>query len=357
MEEKTFKKVLVIVILIGLFILTFFMLRSIALSICSGFILAYVFTPLFKKLNKKIKSKNLSALIVLAGILILLIVPLIFIIPIAARQMIDSYAYLQGKDLTPVFKSIFPNLFSSPEVSADISAMISSLTSNLAGAFLSVFKDIMFNLPNLFLQGAVILFTFFFILRDHELLIGYINSISPLPKEYHKRLADKFKQVTNSVLYGHVIVGIIQGLVAGIGYLIFGVSGVLLLTFFTILVSMIPTIGAWLIWVPVDIYLFSSGHVNAGIGLLIYGVFIVSWIDNIVRPIIVSKLSKINSGLVLIGMLGGLYAFGIVGIVLGPLILSYLILITEFYKERGFKSIIVQECPKNPSTHESTSAG
>ncbi len=346
MDEKDFKKFAIIILVSALLVLTFIMLRPIAVSIFFGAVLSYIFRPLYGIINKRIKSKNLSALIIVLGVILILLVPLIFLVPLAARQVVDSYVFLKSQDLTPVLINAFPNLFDSPTTAADISAIASSFVSKTANFFLSMFGEWIFNLPNILLQAAIVLFSFFFLLRDFDLMKMYILSIAPFHKDYQKRIYEQFKQITTSVIYGEIIVGIIQGLVAGFGYLIFGIHNALLLTLFTIIAAIIPIIGAWLIWVPVDIYLFLTGHTNQAIGLLIYSILIVSWIDNIIRPLIVARLAKVNTGIVLIGMIGGLYVFGILGLLIGPLLLSYLLLLAEFYKERTFKSILIQEPPK-----------
>ncbi|GAG19280.1 unnamed protein product, partial [marine sediment metagenome] len=136
----------------------------------------------------------------------------------------------------------------------------------------------------------------------------------------------------------------IQGIIAGIGYFIFGVPNALLLTILTIFVGIIPLIGPWLVWVPIDIYLFASGHSGAGFGLLIYGLVVISWLDTIIRPLIVSRKSQINPAIVIIGMIGGLFVFGILGLLAGPLILAYVLLVIELYRKKTFnKNIIFKE--------------
>jgi len=112
------------------------------------------------------------------------------------------------------------------------------------------------------------------------------------------------------------------------------------------LVAVIPFIGAWIGWLPTVIYLFAAGRPEAGIGLLIYAILIISLIDNVLRTIIVSRKTKINSAIVIIGMIGGLFAFNILGLILGPLVLAYVLLIIEIYRKKNIKteSIIFKEC-------------
>jgi len=348
MEEKEFKKLGLILFIVILLFLAFIMLRDIVLSIFFGLILAYIFHTPYVKLKEITKSPNGAAFIIVGIFLIVIIIPLILIIPFMTKQLLNVYVFLQSVDLSPILRKLVPALFDSPKTLADVLAMTTSITSNLAAFLLSSIKNLALNLSNFILKGAIVLFTFFFILRDHKALMAYFVSVSPFPKEYKDKLIIRFQQVTNSILFGQVITGAIQGLVAGIGYFIFGAPNALLLTILTILTSIIPIIGAWIVWVPVAIYLFASGHVNSAIGLVIYGAVVVSWVDNIVRPIIVSKLIKMNTGIILIGMIGGLYAFGILGLIIGPLIISYLLLLAEFYKDKGLgmKNSIITQQPK-----------
>jgi predicted PurR-regulated permease PerM len=180
-------------------------------------------------------------------------------------------------------------------------------------------------------------------MRDQEELKEYFISLSPFSKEYQKKFYEKFESVTYSAIYGELIVGISQGIIAGIGFFICGVPHALLLTLLLTVASILPIIGPWLVWIPVDIYLFLNGHTGSAIGLLIYGLFIINWVDTILRPIIVSKGTKMNPAIALIGMAGGIYVFGIMGLIIGPLVLAYFILLVEAYKDKKIGSMVFQE--------------
>jgi len=352
MEEKDFKKITLTLLIVGLLILSFIMIKPIAGAIALGLVLSYLFRPLYTKLAKKIKSPNWAAFLIVGGILFLIILPFIFLIPLVARQVVDAYVLLKDKDIYPIILKIIPSIADSPRIAADLSAITSSFTSNIAGYFLNFFKNWIYDLPNFLLQSVIVVFTFFFVMRDWEKMREYFMTLSPFPKEYQNKLVEKFKQITNAVLYGQVIVGISQGLVAGIGYLIFGVHNALLFTLLTIVSATLPIVGAWFVWLPIDAYLFLTDQTTAAVGLLVYCLLIVSLIDNFLRMYIMAKVAKLNTGLVLIGMIGGLYVFGILGLILGPLILSYVLLLAEFYRDKNFKSILIQEHP----TEEKASA-
>ena len=335
-EKKNIKEVVTLVLVLGLFILAAIILKPVAIAIFSGILLAYIFSPLYRWLLSKIKNENLSAFLIGIGLLLLILGVTILIFSSLISQAIDLYLGLQGVDLTNMVRNIVPSFFPT-EFSTTLASSLSTFLSTFLANSLSRFSNFILELPIFLLQLFVIIFIFFFSLRDGEKAVEYINSLSPLKKEIQEKFFKQFKYITNSVLVGQIIIGIVQGVVAGIGYWIFGVENALILTALTMLVGVIPLIGPWLIWVPVDIYLFAAGRSGAGIGLLIYGLLIVSWLDAFIRPIIVSRKTQINSAIVIIGMIGGLFTFGILGLIIGPLVLAYILLVIELYRKKTLK--------------------
>jgi len=335
-NKDNFKDLLNYLLVIALFILAAVIIWPISFAIVYGIILAYITFPIHKWLSKKIKNKFLSALFICIGFFLIIITLGILIFGAVFRQAIDFYIFLQKTDFVLLIKNLLPEVISSSPMSENLISSINTYISNFLANYLSRFTDFMSNLPLLFIQTAVLIFTYFFALKDGDEAVEYLKSLSPLKKETETKVFIKFKEVTNSVLVGQIIVGIIQGLLAGIGYYIFGVSNVAILTIITCFTAMIPIFGAWIIWVPVDIYLFSKGDISQAFGLLIYGAFFVSLTDNLLRSLIVSRKTKINTGIVTIGMLGGLLVFGFLGLIIGPLILAYVLLVTEVYKKATF---------------------
>lgn len=342
-DEKSFNKIASIVLLAVLVILTFFILRPILISTIFALILAFIFYPIYKKFLVWTKNKNIAALIICLILLAIIIIPVLLLTPLLVKQTFEVYMHLQREDILAPFKALMPSFFSSPEISKDIAIAINKFTSNIASSFLNKFTDILLNSPIILLHLLLIFFVFFFGLRDGDKLVSYIQSLSPLSKESEKKIFKQFKDITHSVIFGQIIVGIIQGLVTGIALFIFRVPNALILTLIATFVGILPIIGPWLVWVPVDIYLFSIGRTAAAIGLLIYGVIIITWVDTLIRPVIVSKKTKINSAIVLVSMVGGLFVFGALGLILGPLIIAYLILILESYRTKKTTSIFIQK--------------
>lgn len=333
------------IILIVLVVLSFFLLKPILLSIIVGLILAFIFTPLYNWIYKITKYKNISAILVCLLLILLIVLPLWFLTPIIIRQSIEIYSASQQMDFVTPIKSIFPSLFASEEFSAEIGSIIHSFVTKITNSLMNSLSQLILNFPVLFLQSLVVFFTFFFVLRDKDEFISYIKSFLPFSKDIEEKLFESSKGITYSVIYGQFIIGIIQGLLIGIGFLIFGVPNALFLTLLATLAGIFPIIGTMIIWLPVLIYLLIAGNTFAAIGILILGI-ISSHLDNFLRPIFVSKRTQMNSSLILIGMIGGLFLFGVLGLILGPLILAYLLIILEIYRRKDTSGIFIQQPKK-----------
>lgn len=338
MEEIYFKRVMTAIVLLALAVLSFFLVKPILLSIIIGILLAFVFSPVFYFITKYLKSKTISASILCIFLILLIILPIWFLTPIFVEQSLKVYMASQQMDYVTPLKTLFPSLFTSEAFSNEIGSVIHSFVTKTTNSLMNSFSELILNFPQIFLQLLVVFFTFFFVLRDKDTLVSYVESISPFSKEVEKKLFDSSKAITSSVIYGQIIIGIVQGIVAGAGFFIFGVPNALLITALACLTGILPIIGTAIVWVPVAVYLLIGGNTLSAIGVGVFGL-VSSSMDNLLRPIIVSKKTKIHSSIILIGMIGGLFLFGILGFILGPLILAYLLIILELYRGKTGKGI------------------
>jgi len=342
-DGPVFKKVSVFAAIGILAILSLLILWPLITAIITGLLLAFVFYPVYKRVVVKvIKEPNISALIIIVIFLFVIMIPLWFLFPILIRQIFDVYLSLQKINTLDLLTNIFPQL-AQIEMTQELANSLNTFITGTAGKILSAASSIILNFPSLLLKAAVVLFVFFFGMKDAETLRKYVESLSPFSKTAEKDFSKKFQDITNSVIFGQIIVGIAQGIVTGIGLFVFGIPNALTLTLIATLVGILPIIGPWLVWIPVDVYLFVSGRTGAAIGLLVYGVIVITWIDALIRPYIVSRKTKISSAIILIGMIGGLIVFGILGLIIGPLILAYLLLILDAYRARKFPSLFIKE--------------
>lgn len=340
-KERDVKRYSAIGLVLILIVVAFIVIKPILLSIAAGLVLAYIFHPLFKAAFYVLREKNTAAFAVCILIVLILFIPIWFLLPIIVRQMFDVFNFLQTLDVAAFVRTILPT--TSAQIQVDLTTTLVSLIGKVSTYSLTSLTDFLLNLPTVLLHFAVIVFVFFFALRDAQKLKQFAVELSPLRRDKLSYFAHQFKQITNSVIYGNFIIGIVQGVLTGVGLLIFGVPRALLLTILAIFAAILPVVGAWLVWIPAAVYLIVSGNVGAGVGFAIYCALIVSTIDNIMRPYLVARNTKSSSVVVLIGMIGGLAVFGVVGLVIGPLVLEYLILFLEAYKNKTLTDLFESE--------------
>jgi len=187
----------------------------------------------------------------------------------------------------------------------------------------------------------------FFLFRDGKILIDKVERIMPLKDKYRKHVFEKLNNMTYAVIYGSIIIAIIQGTLGGIGFLIFGLPSPLLWGMAMIFASLIPYIGSSIIWFPASLILILDGYVSLettpiikGILLILYGIFVVSTIDNILKPKIIGSKGGLHPVLVLLGVVGGLKFLGFIGLIIGPIILAMLVTFINIYEEEKDKNTL-----------------
>jgi predicted PurR-regulated permease PerM len=347
MDDKDIKKFMIPVIVILLAFLSFLIIKPLSSSICFGLLLAYIFYPLYLKLKLKVKSENFSAFLIVTATFLIIFIPPLLLIPSFIKELFEAYLSFTTADLSVIVLKAFPSLASSQAISAQISSSLSHFNGTISNWLLALFQNTIMNIPEILFGIIIILFTFFFALRDGHQFKDYFSTFFPFGEEHKNNFFKKFEQVTNSVVYGHLVIGIVQGLVAGVAYYMFGIPNALIWTVITTIVGVLPVIGPWLVWIPLDLYLFMSGNSVAGMQLLIYGVVVINWTDIILRPSVVAARAEMNSAIALIGAVGGSYAFGVIGFILGPLFLAYFILLVELYKNKQKESLIIRIEPES----------
>ncbi|MFC6904160.1 AI-2E family transporter [Halalkalicoccus tibetensis] len=171
---------------------------------------------------------------------------------------------------------------------------------------------------------ALVLFLLYYLLKDGACFVAWLKEATPLPPDVTDRLYCRIDATTWAVIVGHIFVAFVQGMAGGIGLLIAGVPSPVFWTAVMVLLALLPLIGAFLVWAPAGVYLLLVGHPSAGLFLLVYGVVVVSMIDNYVRPIVIDSRASLNPGVVLVGVFGGIYSLGFVGLFVGPIVLGIL---------------------------------
>jgi predicted PurR-regulated permease PerM len=177
----------------------------------------------------------------------------------------------------------------------------------------------------------VMLYAMFFFLRDGGKIIEKIFYYTPLSHEDEVRVLDRLRSVTRATIKGTLVIGAIQGALAGIGFWVAGIGGSAFWGTVMAVLSVVPGIGAALIWVPAVIYLFITGQTLTAVLLLAWCAAVVGTVDNILRPSLVGKDAKMPDLLILVGTLGGLFLFGPIGFIIGPLVCGLFLTVWDIY--------------------------
>ncbi len=331
-DRQVVNKAVVFILILGVFILAFFVLKPIIMAIFLGIFISYIAHPLYTPIKKYIRGENFSTAIFCFLLVTLIAIPLFFFLPLFAKEIFNAYLYVQKVDLTAAIVGLFGTFFSD-EITRAIAVQANLIIVKFFNFTMISFGSAFADLPALMLKFAVFLFTFYFITRDSEKIKTYLSELSPLSKNTEDKFAQEFRNITNAVIFGQILVGIIQGLFLGVGIWLLGIPKSGFLTVVAIIVSIIPMIGAWLVWVPIALYLLVIGDTLSGTILFLYGLLFVSTIDNILKPYFISKRTNVGTFVAILGIVGGLYTFGVIGLILGPLVLSYVLIIVDFYRQ------------------------
>jgi len=306
--------------------------------------LAVVFAPMHRRINKFLFKDNerssFAALISVILIAVVVFVPLFLIAGKIYAEIQNMYAFLideggrsqvidalnNGADfLSRHFFGLYPAYsFDSFNVTDLLQRLLGWAFTNLDTVFTSAFKVAM--------DGFLACIALFYFLRDGRELKRQIVILSPLGDADDERIFKKLEQTVYSIFAGSLTVGIIQGILTGIGFAIFGVPSPALWGTVAAVSALIPGIGTSLILVPGIAYLFLTGSTGPAIGLLIWAIIAVGLIDNFLAPIIVNRKVRIHPFLILLSVLGGIIFFGPIGFLLGPIILAFLFALLEIYR-------------------------
>jgi predicted PurR-regulated permease PerM len=317
-------------------------------AILWGTVLAIVFRPLYRRILHATRERpNVAALASLAVILFIVVLPVIGIATALARQAVAVYRRVEAGefgDLDP--GSFFQHL---PETLpgwaagllnyfdlTDLGALQERFSAVLAqGGQLAATQALAIgqNTVGLVVSFFVMLYLLFFLLRDGDELARRIRDAVPLDVAQQQALFRRFTIVIRATVKGSIVVAIVQGALGGLIFWVLGIQGPLLWGAVMAVLSLLPAVGAGLVWVPVSIYLLVTGAIWQGIALIAFGALVISMVDNVLRPILVGGETKIPDYLVLIATLGGITIFGVNGLVIGPVIAAMFLAAWDLFAE------------------------
>jgi predicted PurR-regulated permease PerM len=316
-----------------------------------GALLAGLSRPLYRWVTRVLRGrKSLAAALTLVILFLLVVGPLSAFIGVVVQQAInisnDAIPWVQqhvgsatafnAHDwLVHQFPPLAPYVPEQQEIAAHAAKVAQAAGAFLVAGATQLTAGTAAFLLNLF----VMLYAMFFFLRDGHGILKKIFYYIPLDHEDEVRLLERLTSVTRATIKGTLVIGIIQGALAGMGFWAAGLDGAAFWGTIMIALSVVPGIGAALIWVPAVIYLFIVGETVTAVLLLAWCAAVVGTIDNVLRPRLVGKDAKMPDLLILIGTLGGLFLFGPIGFIIGPLVCGIFLTVWDIYGAT-FKDIL-----------------
>lgn len=334
-----FLAVLLLVTLVFTVVIGFPFLRPLAYAL----ILATVFHPLQVYLRKRIHRQGWAAFLSTAFIFFLIVVPIAFVLNVAAVQAANiAHGLIERSASEGGFVPFLTDLLEKPlellgrfidisrfhpeqQIAENLKTYgvrVLPTAASLVGNFFSVVANL-----------VIALITCFFLLRDGEQIVNKTVDMLPVSENHANQLVQTLKNTIVANVQGVFAVGATQGIATGIALAILGVGPATLLGILAAFCSIIPVVGAGLVWGPAAIYLIATDHAIKGIVLLVIGGGVISMLDNIIRPLIVSSRVQANPLVLMLAMLGGAKAFGFLGLFVGPVVIALLIAVGTMLRE------------------------
>ena len=308
-----------------------------------GALLAGLSRPLYRWITRMIGGrKSLGAAITLLVLFILVVGPLSAFVGVVVNQAVNvstqAIPWLQEhfgagntfnarQWLAVRFPSLAPYLPDQAKIVENLGAVAQSAGGFLVAGASKIGAGTATFLLNLF----VMMYAMFFFLRDGRVILEKIFYYMPLEHDDEQLVLQRFTSVTRATIKGTLVIGVIQGALAGFGFWIAGIDGAAFWGTIMMVLSIVPGIGAALVWVPAVIYLFATGQTLAGTLLGVWCAAVVGTVDNVLRPTLVGKDAKMPDLLILVGTLGGLFLFGPIGFIVGPIVCGLFLTVWDIY--------------------------
>ena len=325
MEKRTF-----IGVLIALSLLFILLLLPFWGAIFWAGVMSLLFYPLHARLDRRFGNRpSLAALCTLLIGFVLVVMPVIAIGFGFIREGAQLYQLIESQELNPQdildrignAVPILPDLLTRLGIDTSVirnylSEAAIAMSRILSQQALSWGRDAL----TFTLSLGLMLYLSFFLLRDGVSIVGWMRDAVPLNNERRQLLFQKFAEVARATVKGNLVVALVQGALGGLIFWVLGLPAVLLLSVVMAFLSLVPAVGASLVWLPMAVYLYATGEWEKASILVAYGALVIGLADNVLRPILVGRDTKLPDYIVLFSTLGGISMLGITGFVIGPLI-------------------------------------
>ena len=325
-------------------LLTLFVILPFAEYVIASAILAYVLYPFHVRLSRGIDrtlarrvgeslsrrlGRMLSAIALIVASVIAVVIPVAYISWVFVRDLTAIARGNTDVDVAAIEGGISALTGQEVEVGELLATVGQALVNTLFGGVSGVVSTTLRASVGL----SLALFLVYYALLDGPAFVGWIRDTSPLPSDVTADLVDRVDAMTRGVVIGHIVVALLQALVAGVGLWAAGVPNVVFWTFVMAVLALLPLIGAFFVWGPAAAYLVVVDQVTAGVLLALYGVFVIAMVDNYARPIVIDQQAHLNPAVILLGVFGGIYSVGFTGLFVGPIVIGVLAATLETFRE------------------------
>ncbi len=320
---------LFLIVVFGL--LATLLVRPFLQYLLAAILLSYILHPIQRRFEVRLGSR-ISALSLIIVTTLVVLVPIAALVSIAARQALALLRAITSGN--PQIAELVGTVERYTGVTIHGRTLQELLPAGSSSRLVENALGIFGGISNALVGLTVMVFLLYYLLTDGAEFVGWIRRCTPLHEDVQDELYAEMDQVMWGVLVGNLLVAVVQGILTGIGFVIAGVPGVVFWTVVTTLLSLLPLIGASVVWLPASAYLFLVNRPIAAGFLFLYGTFVISLSDNYLRPIVSGREAKLNPGILVVGIFGGVYVFGFMGLFFGPIVLGMLrILISVFSRE------------------------
>jgi len=303
-------------------------------------LLVVMFRPLHRWFERKLHGRRrLAAAATTIAILLIFLVPLLFIFLEAGSEAVAVYQRIDNSEFETTaladkldqINARFGDRFSFHLTVEQVENEVFKRLQEWTAPMLVVTGQYAIKLV---IGLCIMIIALYYFLLDGPSMVSTIMRLSPLDDRYESQLIEEFDRTSRAVVLASVVSALVQGILAGIGYYFAGLDFVFLLTMLTMLLAMVPFVGAAAVWVPCCLWLFWYDHTTAAVLLALYGALVVSVADNVIKPVILHGRSNLHPLLALLSVLGGVKALGPIGIFVGPMAVTFLYaLLVMLHKE------------------------
>ena len=292
-------------------------------------VLVIIFYPVHKRLREKIRYRWLSALLSCLLVVLVVLLPLALVTLAVGEELANVIPSLPSQisnflnTQTPVFGRVSEWLHARLGIDTVRSQefIIGQLTRS--SEFLLGFSwSLVGNIVGGIVKAFFVVFTMYYFFRDGETIVTKLPAALPVSVKQGEAIIRRIQEVVSASVYGVVSIAALQGLLGGFAFWILGVPSPVLWAVLMTFVCMVPIAGSFLVWLPLSIYLIASGHWTKALLLIAWGALVVSTIDNFLRPRLIRNQTRLHELFIFFSVLGGISVFGLLGIVLGPVVLA-----------------------------------